>query len=693
MFRFYLPSEVAIAMRRLLFTTGLVLLAVSSTLAQNPGASSAKPAEISSFDLTAIDKSVDPCQDFYHYACGTWLKNNPIPPDQSSWGRFNELHERNQTILRDILEKQSVDNPGRDRVNQKIGDYYYSCMDEAAIEAKGTAPIKPYIDQINSMKDKSELPTVLGGLHRAGANAFFGFGSQPDFKDSKVNIASADQGGMSLPDRDYYFKTDVKSVELREKLEQHIAKTFELYGESPAKALADAKIVMQIETALAKNSLDRTEQRDPEKIYHKMSVADLQKLSPAFAWNEYFTTIQPPTFDSLNVGEPDFVKGMNTIIASNNLDDIKTYLRWQTLRAASPMLPKAFVEEDFNFYGKTLRGAKELRPRWKRCVQYTDNDLGEALGQAYVAVAFPPEAKARTLQMVHELEAALKQDITELSWMTPETKKQALEKLSRIDNKIGYPNSWRDYSLLNIVRGDAMGNSMRANQFEFNRQLKKIGAAVDRNEWGMTPPTVNAYYNPLENNVNFPAGILQPPFYDQKADDAVNFGGIGMVIGHELTHGFDDEGSQFDPDGNLKNWWTAKDKEQFDALEQCFVNEYDSFVVVDDVHEKGKLTLGENTADNGGIRIAHMALLDVMGTTPLQEVDGFTPEQRFFISYAQIWCQNQTPEAARLQALTNEHSAPQFRVNGVLSNMPEFAKAFGCKPDSPMVRKPACRAW
>ncbi|HEX8891817.1 MAG TPA: M13 family metallopeptidase [Terriglobales bacterium] len=680
-------------MRRLLFTTGLVLLAVSSTLAQSAGASSAKPAEISSFDLTAIDKSVDPCQDFYHYACGNWLKNNPIPPDQSSWGRFNELHERNQMILRDILEKQSVDNPGRDAVNQKIGDYYYSCMDEAAIEAKGTAPVKPYIDKIDSMKDKSELPTVLGGLHRAGANAFFGFGSQPDFKDSKVNIASADQGGMSLPDRDYYFKSDAKSVELREKLEQHIAKTFELYGESPAKAAADAKTVMQIETALAKNSLDRTEQRDPEKIYHKMSVADLEKLSPAFAWNEYFTTLQPPTFDSLNVGEPDFVKGMNTIIASNNLDDIKTYLRWQTLRAASPMLPKAFVEEDFNFYGKTLRGAKELRPRWKRCVQYTDNDLGEALGQAYVAVAFPPEAKARTLQMVHELEAALKQDITELSWMTPETKKQALEKLSRIDNKIGYPNKWRDYSSLNIVRGDAMGNSMRANQFEFNRQLKKIGTAVDRNEWGMTPPTVNAYYNPLENNVNFPAGILQPPFYDQKADDAVNFGGIGMVIGHELTHGFDDEGSQFDPDGNLKNWWTPKDKEQFDALEQCFVNEYDSFVVVDDVHEKGKLTLGENTADNGGIRIAHMALLDVMGTTPLKEMDGYTPEQRFFISYAQIWCQNQTPEAARLRALTDEHSAPQFRVNGVLSNTPDFAKAFGCKPDSPMVRKPACRVW
>ena len=675
-------------MRRLLMLSSLLLLTASFALAQTE-----VPKPIASFDLTAIDKTVDPCQDFYHYACGTWLKNNPIPPDQSSWGRFNELHEHNQTILRGILDKQSVDNPGRDAVNQKIGDYYYSCMDEAAIEAKGTAPVKAYIEQIDSMKDKAELPTVLGGLHRAGANAFFGFGSQPDFKDSKVNIASADQGGMSLPDRDYYFKTDPKSVELRQKLEQHIAKTFELYGEPPAKAAADAKTVMQIETVLAKNSLDRTEQRDPEKIYHKMSVADLQKLSPSFRWNEYFTTIQPPTFDSLNVGEPDFVKGMNTIIATNNLDDLKTYLRWQTLRAASPMLPKAFVEEDFNFYGKTLRGAKELRPRWKRCVQYTDNDLGEALGQAYVAVAFPPEAKARTLQMVHELEAALKQDISELSWMTPDTKKQALEKLSRIDNKIGYPNKWRDYSTLNIVRDDAFGNSVRANQFEFKRQLKKIGTAVDRSEWDMTPPTVNAYYNPLENNVNFPAGILQPPFYDQKADDAVNFGGIGMVIGHELTHGFDDEGSQFDADGNLKNWWTPKDKAEFDKLEECFVNEYDSFVVIDDVHEKGKLTLGENTADNGGIRIAHMALLDVMGTAPLKDMDGYTPDQRFFISYGQIWCQNQTPEAARLQALTNEHSAPQFRVNGVVSNSADFAKAFGCKAGSPMVRKPACRVW
>ena len=680
-------------MRRYLLTAGVVLLAANFVVAQNAANSSAKPADIRSFDLTAIDKSVEPCNDFYHYACGTWLKNNPIPPDQSSWGRFNELHERNQMVLRSILDKQSADNSSRSPVNQKIGDYYYSCMDEAAIEAKGTAPVKPYIDKIDAMKDKSEIPTVLGGLHRAGANAFFGFSSEPDFKDSKIDIASADQGGLSLPDRDYYFKTDAKSVETREKLEKHIAKTLELYGEPAAKAAADAKIVMKVETDLAKVSLDRTQQRDPTNIYHKMSVTDLQKLSPAFSWNQYFTTVESPKFDSLNVSEPDFVKGMNQLIADNDLDTIKTYLRWQTLHGASPMLPKAFVEEDFDFYGKTLRGAKELRPRWKRCVQYTDNDLGEALGQAYVAETFPPEAKAHTLQMVHELEAALKTDITELSWMSPETKKQALEKLSRIDNKIGYPDKWRDYSSLNIVRGDAMGNSARANQFEFNRQLAKIGKPVDRTEWGMTPPTVNAYYNPLENNVNFPAGILQPPFYDYKADDATNFGSIGVVIGHELTHGFDDEGSQFDADGNLRNWWTPQDKEQFDKLEQCFVNEYDGFVPVDDVHIKGKLTLGENTADNGGLRISHMALLDVLAATPEGTVEGFTPDQRFFLGYAQIWCANQTPETLRLQALTNEHSAPQYRVNGVVSNSPDFAKAFGCKEGSPMIRKPVCRVW
>jgi predicted metalloendopeptidase len=678
-------------MRNLRYVSVIALLAASFVHAQGNGSTVPKPMQ--SFDLNAIDKSIDPCVDFYQFACGNWLKQNPIPPDQAKWGRFNELHERNQIILRNILDKQSVDNPSRSANDQKIGDYYYSCMDEAAIEARGTKPVQPMLDRINALKDKSDLPGLIGQMHNAGINVLFSFGSEPDAKNSTMEIAGADQGGLGLPDRDYYLKDDAKSVETRQKYQQHVANMFKLAGDSPDKAAAEAKTVMQVETALAKASMDRTARRDPNNVYHKMTTAELQQLSPLFKWNEYLVEVKSPEFSSLDVSAPDFMKGMNQVIASSDLDTLKTYLRWQTLHASAPMLPKAFVEENFNFYDKTLRGAKELKPRWKRCVTFTDDDLGEALGQAYVAETFPPESKAAMLKMVHDLEAALKQDITELSWMSEATKKQALDKLSHIDNKIGYPNKWRDYSSLEIVRGDALGNSLRANQFEFHRQLNKINKPVDRQEWGMTPPTVNAYYNPLENNINFPAGILQPPFYDKNADDSTNYGGIGAVIGHELTHGFDDAGSQFDAQGNLKDWWTPEDRQRFDKLEQCIVDEYDSFVVVDDVHIKGKLTLGENTADNGGIRISHMALLDVLASSPEKDKDGFTPDQRFYLGYGQVWCENITPEAARLQALTNEHSAPKYRVNGVVSNVPDFAKAFGCKPGSPMIRKPACRTW
>jgi putative endopeptidase len=681
-------------MRNLLCLFGITLFAVAGALAQsNASGPSSVPKQMQSFDLNAIDKSVDPCNDFYHFACGNWIKQNPIPADQSRWGRFNELHERNQIILKNILEKQSADNSSRSPNDQKIGDYYSSCMDEAAIEAQGTKPVQPVVDRIAALKDKSELPALIGQLHSAGVNVLFAFGSEPDAKDSKLEIAGTDQGGLGLPDRDYYLKDDAKSVETRQKYEQHVTNMFKLAGDSPERAAAEAKTVMQVETALAKASLDRIERRDPNKVYHKMTTAQLQELSPAFKWNEYLVAIKSPEFTSLDVSVPEFVKGMNQMIATSDLDTVKTYLRWQTLHAAAPLLPKAFVEENFNFYDKTLRGAKELKPRWKRCVTFTDNDLGEALGQAYVAETFPPESKAAMLKMVHELEAALKQDITELSWMSEETKQQALDKLAHIDNKIGYPDKWRDYSSLEIVRGDAVGNSLRANRFEFHRQLNKINKPVNRQEWGMTPPTVNAYYNPLENNINFPAGILQPPFYDRNADASTNFGGIGAVIGHELTHGFDDQGSQFDAQGNLKDWWTAQDKERFNKLEQCLVDEYDGFVVVDDVHIKGKLTLGENTADNGGIRISHMALLDVLASSPEKEKDGFTPDQRFYLGYGQVWCENMTPEATRLQALTNEHANPEFRVNGVVSNDASFAKAFGCKAGSPMVRQNACRTW
>ena len=682
-------------MQRLAFIASALLLTGMAASAQtsSPANSSAMPKPMTSFDINAMDKTVDPCNDFYQYACGNWMKNNPIPADQAEWGRFNELHEHNQLVLRNILDTASADNSSRSPNDQKIGDYYYSCMDESGINAKGTAPLKPALDRIDSLSDKKQLPEVVGYLHSNGVNVLFNFGSEPDAKDSMMEIAGTDQGGLGLPDRDYYLKTDEKSVELRKQYVAHIAKMFELTGEKPDQATADANTVMKIETALAQASMDRVERRDPNKTYHKLTTAELQALSPNFTWNEYFATIKGPTFTSLDVSVPDFVKGMNQMLATTSVDDIKTYLRWQTLHNAAPMLPTAFVEENFNFYGKTLTGSKELRPRWKRCVGYTDGDLGEALGKAYVAVAFPPESKAATLKLVNELEAALKTDITELSWMTPETKKEALNKLAHITNKIGYPDKWRDYSTLTIVRGDALGNSMRANNFEFNRQINKIGKAVDRNEWGMTPPTVNAYYSGQMNNINFPAGILQPPFYDPKVDDAVNYGAIGAVIGHELTHGFDDEGSQFDADGNLKNWWTAKDREQFDKLEACFVNEYDGFIAVDDVHVRGKLTLGENTADNGGLRIAHMALLDVISGTPQKPIDGFTPDQRFFVGWAQVWCESERPEYARMMAQVNEHSPGKYRVNGVVGNMPEFQKAYGCKADAPMVRKPVCRTW
>jgi len=682
-------------MRHLTVVVCILMLAgiLAEAQSKTSSASSDQPKPMVSFDTNAMDKSVDPCTDFYQFACGTWLKNNPIPADQASWGRFNELHEHNQLVLREILEKHSADNPTRDAVDQKIGDYYFSCMDEAGINAKGLAPLQPVLDHVNALTDKKQLPVLVGYLQTRGVDSLFSFSSEPDSKDSMMEIAGTDQGGLGLPDRDYYLKTDEKSVELRKAYVAHITKMFELAGESPDKAAADAKAVMTIETALAQASMDRVERRDPNKVYHKMTTEQLQELSPAFIWKDYFTEVKSPSFTSLDVSVPDFVKGMNQMIAATSLDDLKTYLRWNTIHAAARLLPTPFVEENFNFFGKTLTGSPELRPRWKRCVQFTDEDLGEALGQAYVAEEFPPASKAATLKMVNELEAALKADITELSWMTPETKKQALDKLAHIANKIGYPDKWRDYSTLTIVRGEALGNSARANEFEFKRQLNKIGKPVDRAEWNMTPPTVNAYYSDLENNINFPAGILQPPFYDPKIDDSVNYGAIGAVIGHELTHGFDDSGSQFDAQGNLRNWWTEKDRQQFDQLESCFVNEYDSFVAVDDLHLKGKLTLGENTADNGGVHIAHLALLDVLTPDAQKPIDGYTSDQRFFVGWAQIWCESYRPELARLLATVNEHSPGKYRVNGVVGNMPEFQKAFSCKADSPMVRKPMCRVW
>jgi endothelin-converting enzyme/putative endopeptidase len=650
--------------------------------------------QVPSFDAAAMDKSADPCVDFYQFSCGGWLKSNPIPPDQASWGRFNELAERNRAELRGILEN-AAKATNRDANEQKIGDYYASCMDEDAINHKGIAALKPEFDRIDAIKDKSELPALLAELHRQGIDVLFSFGSGADFKNAKQVIAQADQGGLSLPERDYYLRDDQKSVELRKQFVEHVTNMFKLMGDSPEKSAAEAQAVMNIETALAKASMPVTDRRDPEKIYHKISEQQWQALTPSLQWNKYLTGIGAPSFTSLNVVVPDFFKALNDELKTVSLDDLKTYMRWHLVHSQAEFLPTAFVDENFNFFGRTLTGAKQLRPRWKRCVSSVDGDLGEALGKEFVDKYFPPEAKARTLAMVKQVEDALRRDIQGLDWMTETTKKQALIKLDAIQNKIGYPNKWRDYSTLKIVRGDALGNSLRANAFEVHRQLNKIGKPLDKQEWGMTPPTVNAYYNPLQNNINFPAGILQPPFYDFKADDALNFGGIGAVIGHELTHGFDDEGRQFDAQGNLHDWWTPQDGKAFDQRAQCIVDEYNSFVAVDDVHLNGKLTLGENTADNGGLRIALMALLAGMNQDARvpAKLDGYTPEQRLFLGWGQIWCQNQTPQIERLLALTNEHSPGKYRVNGVVGNMPEFQKAWGCKAGQPMVRQNACRVW
>jgi putative endopeptidase len=644
--------------------------------------------------VTSLDKSADPCVDFYQFACGGWIKNNPIPADQSIWSRFGELAERNRLELRGILES-AAKAPNRDANEQKIGDYYSTCMDEAAIEKKGIAVLKPEFDRINALRDKSTLPALIAYLHGQGINGLFSFGSGADFKNAKQVIAQADQGGLSLPDRDYYLKDDPKSVELRKQYLQHVTNMFKLLGDAPDKAAAEATAVMNVEMALAKGSGDRVERREPERIYHKMPVAEWQSLTPDFNFARYLTSVGAPAMDSLNVVEPNFFKALAAELKSASMDDLKTYLRWQLVHSQTESLPKAFQDENFNFYGKTMQGAKEMRPRWKRCVAAVDSDLGEALGRVFVEKYYPPEAKARTLKMVNQLEAALHQDITELPWMSEATKKQALIKLAAIQNKIGYPAKWRDYSALKIEAGDALGNSLRANAFEVHRQLAKIGKPLDKQEWQMTPPTVNAYYEPTENNINFPAGILQPPFYDFKADDALNFGGMGAVIGHELTHGFDDQGALFDAEGNLHDWWTPADQKAFKERTQCIVNEYDQFVAVDDVHVRGKLTLGENTADNGGLRIANMALMKSLADAAQQpeKIDGYTQEQRLFIGWGQIWCQNQTDQMARLLALNNEHSPGKYRANGVVQNMPEFQKAWGCKAGQPMVRENACHVW
>jgi putative endopeptidase len=652
---------------------------------------------VSGIDLDALDTSVSPCHNFYQYACGTWRKNHSIPPDRSRWSRFDQLAEQNLAIERNILEKAAGRSSSRSPVEQKIGDYYSSCMDEAAIEAKGIQPVQADLERIDRIATRQDLINEIAGLYRRGVRVLFSFGVRPDAKNSNDQIASVDQGGLSLPDRDFYLKNDPRSTELRAKFEQNVRAMFELLAKAQGKidssADAQAKAVMSIETALAKVSMDRVARRNPDNTYHKMSVEELAALAPEIPWKRYFADAGLPPIQTLNVGSPDFVKGLNAELQSRSLDDFKTYLKWHLLQANANLLPKAFREANFDFFGKTLQGAKEMPARWKQCVQATDRALGEALGQKFVEVAFAGSSKQKALQLVGEIEKAMEKDIQSADWMTPATKEQALAKLKQVSNKIGYPDRWRDYSSVNIVAGDYFGNTVRAREFDVRRNLAKLGKPVDKTEWGMTPPTVNAYYAPSQNNINFPAGILQPPFYNPKADDAINYGAIGVVIGHELTHGFDDQGRRYDGMGNLRDWWTPADAKAFETRAACVVEEYGNFSPVEGVKLNGRLTLGENAADNGGIQLAYMALMDSLAGKVLPKKDGFTPEQLFFLGYAQIWCENTTEQSSRLQALTNPHSPGQFRVNGVVQNLPQFKEAFSCKAGDPMVSAKPCRVW
>lgn len=645
------------------------------------------------FSLTNLDKTCKPCDDFYEFAMGGWMKANPIPPDYPSWGTFTQLRDNNLTAMRTILEAAAKANAPAGSNEQKIGDFYASCMDSSAIEAAGLKPLAADFAAIDAINDRKALDAEIARLQREGAGVVFRFYSAQDYKDSSKVIAQASQGGLGMPDRDYYFRDDDKSKQLRVDYVAHVTKMFELAGDSPEKAAAEANTVMTIETALAKFSRTRVELRNPEKNYNLMPLSEMKTLTPDWSWENYLHAIGAPKLEEVNVRQPEFFKEMNTELSTVPLADWKVYLRWHLLHASAPGLPEKFVAENFDFYDKKLNGTKEILPRWKRCVHSTDRSLGEALGQVYVDKYFPPAAKARAKEMVNNLIAALREDIPTLSWMGPETKKEALAKLEAFTVKIGYPDKWRDYSKLTIERTSYAENVRRSFEFEHERQLAKIGKPLDRTEWGMTPPTVNAYYNPGMNEIVFPAGILQPPFYNPNADDAVNYGGIGAVIGHEISHGFDDQGSKFDGKGNLHEWWTPEDRKNFTEHGDCVVNQFNGYEVEPGLHQNGKLVLGESIGDLGGLAIAYAAYeKSIEGKRP-KDIDGFTPEQRFFLGWAQVWATNQRPEAARTQTNTDPHPLPRFRANGPLSNLDAFAKAFGCKKGDPMVRDQACKIW
>ena len=667
----------------------ILLLAIGfmAALAAAQGTSKHEPV----LDINSMDRTIDPCADFFAYSCGGWIRSNPIPPDQASWDTYSKMEDENRERLRGILENAAQPDPNRNAVTQKIGDYYASCMDEKAIEAKGAAPLEPELDRIAKMSSKADVADVAAAM--SDDNVLFRFESIQDYRDANQVVANADQGGLGLPDRDYYTKTDAKSEELRKAYIAHVQKMFELLGDKPDTSAAEAQTVMRLETALAKGSMTRVERRDPKSLDHKMTSAELEKIAPDFRWQIYFAKVGMPSLASLNVAVPAFFKTMSAELDKESLADWKTYLRWHLVHANAPYLSSAFLNENFSFYGKTLRGLQQLKPRWKRCTENVDDDLGEALGQAYVEKYFPPSAKQEALKMVKQIQAAMEQDLNALEWMSPATKQQALLKLHSMANKIGYPDKWRDYSKLKIIRGEELGNVDRARKFEFDRELAKIGKPVDRSEWFMTPPTVNAYYDPQMNDINFPAGVLQPPAFDPSSDAAPNYGDTGGTIGHELTHGFDDEGRQFDAQGNLRDWWTAEDAKEFEKRASCISDQYSKYTIIDDIKINGKLTLGEDTADLGGLILAYMAWQQDTKGENLQPIDGLTPEQRFFVGYGQSWCGQTRDETKRLRATIDPHSPEKYRTNGVVSNMPEFQEAFHCKAGAPMVNANRCRVW
>lgn len=680
---------------KVLLSAMATLLCISSAVAEDVSGPKTAPKKPQIFDLSAIDTTADPCVDFYQYACGNWRKNNPIPADQTRWGRFNELAEYNNYLLYTDL-KAAADAP-KTPLQKKYGDFFAACMNSDLADRLGAKPIQPMLQTIAGWNDRKKLATLFGNMEdKYAIGYFFSFGSDQDQKDSTQQIGELDQAGLGLPDRDYYLNQDDRSKKIRSEYVDHIAKMFTLIGDTPEQAAQGAKNVLAIETALAEGSMSRVDRRDPKNVYHVMTIAEIQSLTPDFDWKVYLDAKKQGNLKTLNVVAPDFFKAMNQQIDSASLDALKSYLRWHTIHRYAPNLSDAFVQENFRFFAATLAGQKELAPRWKRCTQATDRGLGEAVGQDWVAKNFPPAAKDSMEKLVKALEVSLDQDIQHLDWMSDATKAEAKKKLEAFRDKIGYPEKWRDYSSVKVDRDNPVGNAQQVAAFNDRRDLAKIGKPVDEKEWIMTPPTVNAYYNPAQNDINFPAGILQPPFYDFKADPAVDFGGIGVVIGHEMTHGFDDEGSQYDATGNVRSWWTDEDRKKFDERTGCEVKEYSGFEVAPGQNLNGKLTLGENTADNGGLRIAYQALMSTLAeenASTTAKKDNYTPAQRFFLGFGQVWCENVTEQAARLRAKTDPHSSGRWRTNGAVQNFDEFGKAFGCKVGQPMMPANACRVW